>query len=80
MSSTAYDDTIKKLCGSDIERVEITNMDTDQDGGDVEDEDRTLNNKISKLLEHINRVIYPVLSFVTSEVLNSSCFRLTQIT
>ena len=80
MSSTAYDDTIKKLCSSDIERVEITNMDTDQDGGNVEDEDRTLNNKISKLLEHINRVIYPVLSFVTSEVLNSSRFRFTQIT
>ena len=67
MSSTAYNDAIKKMSSSDIEYVEIADMDTDDDDDDVDDvkeEDRTLDFRTSKLREHISRLIYSVLSFV----------------
>ena len=68
MSSRAYNYAIKKMSSSsDIEYVEIADMDTDDDDDDVDDvkeEDRTLDFSISKLREHISRLIYSVLSFV----------------
>ena len=81
MSSTAYNDAIKKMSSGDIEYVEIADMDhrlyrlrslynlcmdtdNDDDVDDVKEEDRTIDFRISRLREHINRVIYSVLSLV----------------
>ena len=63
MSNTIYNDAIKKI-SSDIEYVEIADMNTDNDVDDDVKEDRTLDFRISKLREHINRVVYSILSFV----------------
>ena len=65
MSSTAYNYAIKKMSSR---YVKIADMDTDDDDDDdvddVKEEDRTLDFRISRLREHINRLIYSALSFM----------------